>query len=170
MMEVWGTKTKLKNYEDILEFMYSGTPNDSVIDSEETEILTSLLKDNVSDSSVWGGYLDVIMQHAKSDNMDDISKSVYRLNLPEQYESGGYELAKAIAQVNDADDGDAEKLCAAYETLLKYADNSEYNVAVSKLAIKLMSGRKTDTIASENGTDRETIQNVLAPLSKIGGN
>ena len=33
-----------------------------------------------------------------------------------------------------------------------------------------MSGRKTDTIASENGTDRETIQNVLAPLSKIGGN
>lgn len=170
MMEVWGTKTKLKNYEDILEFMYSGTPNDSVIDSEETEILTSLLKDNVSDSSVWGGYLDVIMQHAKSDNMDDISKSVYRLNLPEQYESGGYELAKAIAQVNDADDSDAEKLCAAYETLLKYADNSEYNVAVSKLAIKLMSGRKIDTIASENGTDRETIQNVLAPLSKIGGN
>ena len=59
---------------------------------------------------------------------------------------------------------------SAYETLLKYADNSEYNVAVSKLAIKLMSGRKTDTIASENGTDRETIQNVLAPLSKIGGN
>lgn len=123
----------------------------------------------ISDSSVWGGYLDVIMQHAKSDNLDAISKNVYRLNLSETYESDGYELAKAIAQVNDADDSDAEKLCAAYETLLKYADSSEYNVAVSKLAIKLMSGRKTDTIASENGTDRESIQNILAPLSRIGG-
>lgn len=164
MMQVPWSNTKYSNYEEILSFMYNGAPNDDVIDQEEAEILTNLLGEHIPDQSQWGKYLDVIMQYAKSDNMDSIAKSIYRMNLPDGFESDGYELAKAISQVNDADDSESERLVPAYETVLKYADNSTYKVSVSKLANKLMTGSKIDTIATELNTDRATIRDTLMPL------
>jgi hypothetical protein len=41
----------------------------------------------------------------------------------------------------------------------------KYKTAVSKLANKLMTGDKIDTIATGLNTDRETIRNVLIPLT-----
>ena len=81
----------------------------------------------------------------------------------------GYILAKALTQVNDADDSDTEILSSAYNVLLEYSEKEEYRKIVAKIAIKLMSGRKTDTVASSLGVERETVQNLLAPLTKIGG-
>ena len=165
MMQIPGNKTKYKNFEEILSFMHSGTPNDDVIDQEEAEIIVNLMSEHLTDQSKWGEYLDVIMRYAKSDNMDSICKSVYRMNLSEDYQSAGYELAKAIAQVNDADDTEAEKLIPAYETVLKYSDDFEYHTAVAKLAAKLMTGKKIDTISQNLETDRESIRNTLIPLT-----
>ena len=105
------------------------------------------------------------MKNAKSDNMDSIAKSVYIMNLPVMYQSNGYELAKAISQVNDADDIEAEKLIPAYQTVLKYADNTDYKTTVSRLASKLMTGKKIDTIADGLDTEREAIRDVLIPLT-----
>lgn len=149
--------------------MYSGTPNDSVIDIEEAELLTSLVRDSIYDKSLWGKYIDDIIKHSKSDNMDQIAKNVYRMNLPEEYYSDGYMLAKALAQASDSDDSDADKLVQAYHVILQYADKSDYKTIVSKLAIKLMSGKKIDTIAMELELDRETIRDELALLTEIGG-
>ncbi len=165
MMQTPFTNTKYENYEEILSFMYSGATNDDVVDEEEAEILTSLLTKNITDQSQWGKYLDVIMQYGRSDNMDNIAKSIYRTNLSSEFKSDGYTLAKAIAQVNDADDSEAEKLIPAYETVTQYADNPVYKTAVHKLASKLMTGNKIDTIATGLNTDRESIRNVLIPLT-----
>lgn len=170
MMDVPGKKARQKNFEDILQFMYSGPPNDYVIDIDETELLINLLRDNISDQAQWAEYLDTIIQHGKSDNLDEIAKKVYRMNLSEQNESDGYLLAKALTQVNDADDGDADKLKFAYDILIIYSEDEKYKTIISKLAIKLMSGRKIETIASELMIDRETIRDALAPLTEIGGN
>ena len=142
MMQIPGKSRKYDNFDEIIAFMHSGKPNDDVIDQEEAEILTNLIKKHISDQSKWGGYLDIIMKNAKSDNMDSIAKSVYIMNLPAMYQSNGYELAKAISQVNDADDIEAEKLIPAYQTVLKYADNTDYKTTVSRLASKLMTGKK----------------------------
>ena len=165
MMETPFTNTKFANYEEILSFMYSGAPNDDVIDEEEAELLTNLLTENITDQSQWGRYLDVIMQYGRSDNMDNIAKSIYRMNLSANFQSDGYDLAKAIAQVNDADDSESEKLIPAYETVIKYANNPKYKIAVYKLANKLMTGNKIDTIATGLNTDRESIRDVLIPLT-----
>ena len=60
-------------------------------------------------------------------------------------------------------------LLSAYEVLEKNSEDREYRKIIAKLAIKLMSGSKTDTIAGALALDRETVQNQLAPLTKIGG-
>lgn len=164
MMQSPFTDTKYENLDEILSFMHNGEPNDDVVDQEEADIITDLLNKYITDEAKTGAYLDVVMQNAKSDNMDEIAKSVYRVNLSDDYASIGYELAKAIAQVNDADDSDSEKLVPAYQTLLKYANNSDYNTAIVKLANKLTTGKKVDTIASNLNTERETIRNELNSL------
>ncbi len=169
MMKVTGKKTKKKNFEDILEFTYSDKPNDCVIDSDEADILASLMKDHISDKAEWGSFIDRMIQNARNDNMDEVAKTIYRLNLPSKYESKGYEFAKALTQVNNADDSDTEMLLSAYEVLEKNSEDREYRKIIAKLAIKLMSGSKTDTIAGALALDRETVQNQLAPLTKIGG-
>lgn len=169
MMEVPFKKNKKKNFEDILEFTYSDKPNDRVIDSDEADILSSLMRAHISDQTDWGSYIDTIIQNAKNDNMDDVAKIVYRLDLSSKYESKGYDLAKALTKVNDADDSDSETLIAAYDVLGKYSGDNSYRKIIAKLAIKLMSGSKTDTIASALDLDRETVQNELLPLTKIGG-
>lgn len=169
MMRVPGKKTKRKNYQDILAFTYGGKPNDYVIDSDETEILLSLLKEYLPNQKDWPEVLDIIVQKAKNDNIDKIAKSVYRMNLASTFESPGYELAKALTQVNDTYEGDAETISKVYEIVLKYAEDNSYRKIISKLAIKLMSGGRTDTLANSLSVDRESIQNVLAPLTKIGG-
>lgn len=165
MMKVPFENDKLKNFEEILRFSYGGTPNDDVIDQEEVEILTDLLNTYVSDRSKWGPYLDEMMQHTKGDNLDGISKSIYRMNLPEEYDSPGYSLAMAIARVNDSEDNEFEKLLPAYETLLKYKDETRYSTAISKLAAKLTTGKKIDTIAQHLGVSRESIRQILSELS-----
>lgn len=165
MMEVPWLGAKYDNFEEILSFMYNGDQNDDVIDQEEAEILANLLSEHILDQSQWGKHLDIIMQYAKSDNMDSIAKSIYRMNLSDEFESDGYILAKAISQVNDADDEDSEKLIPAYETILKYANDPAYKTSVTKLANKLMTGKKIDTIASELNTERESIRDVLIPLT-----
>lgn len=169
MMEVPWNSSKKKNFEDILKFTYSGKPNDSTIDGDEADILVSLLKKHIHEQSDWVYYIDAIIQNGKNDNMNEIAKIIYRLNLSEKYESDGYTLAKALTQVGNADDSDEETLREAYDVLMKYSDDSSYRKIVAKLAIKLMSGRKIDTVAASLGLDRETVQNVLAPLTKIGG-
>ncbi len=169
MLDVPGKKTRQKNFEDILEFMYGGSPNDSVIDRAETEILTTLLREKIHDKAIWGNYLDIIVINAKSDNLDDIAELVYAMNLPEDNESVGYDLAQALTKINNADDRDSDTLLAAYDTLMANADAKEYSTIISKLSIKLMSGRKTDTLANALGKNREDIQNELTPLTKLGG-
>ena len=169
MMKVPGKKAKLKNFDDIVEFVHGGSPNDNVIDIDETELLTSLMKEHISDKSKWGGYIDTIIQNGKSDNMDDIAKNIYLLNLPRENKSSGYDLAKALTQVNEAADTDTDKLKSAYDVLLENCDDKRYSTILSKLAMKLMSGEKTDTLADAAGTERETIQDTLVPLTKLGG-
>lgn len=164
------SKSNYKNFEKILSFMYGGAPNDKVIDEEETSILTSLLEENLNDYSKWGGYMDEIMQHCKSEELDNVSEKIYMMNLPAEYESIGYEIAKAVYQVNKADEiDDADKLCSAYNTLMEYAELSEYRQVTSSLAFKLMTGSKIDTIAAKEETDRDTIQNNLTMILNLGG-
>ena len=148
-----------------MHFTYGGSSNDNVIDQDEAEILADLLIRYMKDRSKWGSYLDEIIQHSKSDNLDSISKSIYRTNLSDSYESAGYSLAKAIAQVNDSDDNESDKLVPAYQTLMKYKDNANYSTAVSKLAAKLTTGRKIDTIADHLGVSRESIRQILSKIS-----
>lgn len=119
--------------------------------------------------STWSSYIDSIVIHAKSDNLDEIAKTVYGINPSKNFSCDGYELTKALTQINNVDDSDADTLIAIYDTLLKYSNIPEYSNIVSKLAIKLMSGRKIDTIASFINDSRESIQNTLAPLTKTGG-
>ena len=169
MMEVPLKKSRKKNFEDILQFTYGGSPNDNVIDSEEADILATLMKKHLPNQSEWASYIDLIIQNGKSDNMDEVAKTIYRLNISSNIDCDGYILAKALTQVNDADDSDTEILSSAYNVLLEYSEKEEYRKIVAKIAIKLMSGRKTDTVASSLGVERETVQNLLAPLTKIGG-
>jgi len=161
--------SRKENIEEIISFMHSGAPNDSVIDTDESLLLTSLMKKHINDRTEWVSCIDSIIIYAKSDNLDEIAKNVYNTNISSEYSSDGYELAKTLTQVNNADDSDTEVLVAAYETVLLFSEHSQYKTIVSKLAIKLMSGRKIDTIASAKGQNRESIQNILAPLTKTGG-
>lgn len=166
MLDVHSYGTKKENLEEILRFTYGGKPNDTVIDSEEAEILASLLKEHFSSQADWIPTIDLIIQNGKSDNMDEIAKIVYRMNLSADQESDGYLLAKSLTQLNNTDDTDSDVLLDVYDTLLKYKDRSDYQRILAKLAIKLMSGRKIDTIASSLHADRESIQGVLSPLTK----
>ena len=165
MLNVPIEKNRYDNFEKVLAFTYGGNTNDDTIDQEEAEILITLIKDNISDESLWGKYLDIIMKNAKSDNLDEISKSVYRIDLSEEFHSDGYLLAKAIAQINDADDGDGEKLKSAYDIMNIYKDSNDYQKSVSKIAAKLLTGKKIETIAAENFTDRESIRSELKKLA-----
>ena len=171
--EMTGTIWKKSNYENfdtVLDFMYGGVPNDNVIDEDEAEILTSLLKTNISDSSRWADYINIIMQNCKTDELDNISEEIYMLNLPEKYESPGYSIAKAICYTNQADEiYDENKLTNAYNILLKYTGYTEYSQILSSLAVKLMTGRKIDTIADAEGVDREIVQDNLTSFIKSGG-
>ncbi len=169
MMKVPWKKSRKSNLGDILNFTYGGKPNDSVIDSDEADIVASLMKQYISNQTDWTSYIDSIIQNSKNDNMDEIAKIIYRLNLSSEYDSVGYTLATVLTRVNDADDSDVEILTSAYETLIKHSDDESYRKIVSKIAIKLMSGQKIDTIANANNINREAIQNELAPLTKIGG-
>lgn len=163
------TSDREKNFKEIIEFMHSGLTNDSVIDNDETILLTSLMRKNIPNEDKWGDYINSIIIYAKSDNLDEIAKNVYNTNLTKDISCDGYELAKALTKVNNADDADAEILVSAYELLLKYSNNPDYKTIVSKLAIKLMSGRKIDTISSQMKLNREDIQSKLAPLTNNGG-
>lgn len=162
MMEVPFQSDKDKNFEEIMAFMYGGSPNDDFINQEESQILTDIIIANIDNMPKCGYYINLIMQNAKSDNLDDISKNIYRINLPEDTEQEGYEIAKAIVQVNEADDKEAKKLLYAYEIFTKYNGISEYEKVVSRLATKLMTGKKIDTIATGLGMERETIREILS--------
>ncbi|MGN0470861.1 MAG: hypothetical protein ACI4GV_08105 [Acutalibacteraceae bacterium] len=164
MLKVPFENNKLGNFEEVLNFMYGGSPNDDVIDADEAEILTDLITEYIPDESKRGEYIDSIMTHPKSDNLDSISKSVYKVNLSENVISVGYELAKAISQVNDADDNEGEKLIPAYKALCQYKNIPNYKTAISKLAAKLMTGKKIDTIASEMNLDREDVRSTLKKM------
>ena len=169
MMNIPWKQARRENYEEILLFTYGGKPNDQVIDSEEAEILANLLKEYFTAQSDWITSIDCMIQNGKSDNLDDISKTIHRLNLSEDYHSDGYALSKALTTVNEADDTDSDKLIEVYEVLLEHAEKREYGRIIAKLAIKLMSGRKIDTLASALETDRESVQELLAPLTAMGG-
>ncbi len=165
MLSVPFQHDRYENLDEIIRFMYSGDPNDNVIDQDEAEIITGLLSNHVPDQSRWSEYIDIIMQNPKTDNIDGIAKSIYRLNLSDGYDCDGYELATAIVQVNDADDMELDKLIPAYNTAMKYKNLSEYKDSVSKLAAKLMTGKKVDNIASNLGKNREDIRNELKELT-----
>lgn len=165
MLSVPFQHNRYENLDEIIRFMYSGDPNDNVIDQDEAEIIAGLLSNHVPDQSRWGEYINIIMQNPKTDNIDGIAKSIYRLNLSYEYDCDGYELATAIAQVNDADDMELDKLIPAYNTAIKYQSQSEYKDSVSKLAAKLMTGKKVDNIASNLNKNREDIRNELKRLA-----
>ena len=170
MLDIPGKTKREQNFEKILEFMYRGKNNDKFIDSDETKILVSLMKQYIGQSE-WGQYLDTIIMNSKSDNLDEIAKSVYSMNLPESSESDGYTLAKVLSQINNSDDNNTEVLTNAYNTLMEYYDNGkdkDYSVIMTKIAIKLMTGSKIDTIASELETDRKSLQDSLVPHTKLG--
>ncbi len=165
MLSVPFENNRYENLDEVVGFMYGGSPNDDVIDQDEAEIIAGLLSGHVPDQSRWSEYIDIIMQNPKTDNIDGITKSIYRLNLSDEYTSGGYELASAIAQVNDADDNEIDKLVPAYNLALKYQNSSEYKVAVSKLAAKLMTGKKVDYIASNINEAREDVRSKLQSMT-----
>ncbi len=166
MMKVPLEKTRQENLNEIVRFMHGGAPNDDVIDQEEASLVTGLLQKHFRNQSTWGPYLDEVMQYARSDNMDAVAKSVYRINLKDEQSSEGYRLAKAIAQVNDADDGDAEVLISAYRTATEMAGKPQYQRAVSKLAGKLLTGKKVDTIAAGLQTNRSDIREQLNAIER----
>ena len=165
MLSVPFENNRYENLDEVVGFMYGGSPNDDVIDQDEAEIIAGLLSGHVPDQSRWSEYIDIIMQNPKTDNIDGITKSIYRLNLSDEYTSGGYELASAIAQVNDADDNEIDKLVPAYNLALKYQNSSEYKAAVSKLAAKLMTGKKVDYIASNINEAREDVRSKLQSMT-----
>lgn len=156
-----------KNFDTILDFMYNGETNDSVIDEDETEILTSLLRNNLPDTSRWGAYLDEIMQHCNTDELDGISEKVYMMNLSSEYESPGYQLAESIYQAKNTND--TTELCKAYETLKIYASNTAYQEITYSLAFKLMTSSKVDKIAEGTETTREEVQEILAGIMNSKG-
>ena len=165
MMKVPSENKRKDNLDEIVRFMHSGAPNDDVIDQDEASIVTDLLKKYFRHQENWGPYLDTVMEYARSDNLDAIAKSVYRINLENEQSSDGYVLAKAIAQVNDADDGDSDVLVSSYKTLEKLSNDPKYSAATAKLANKLTTGKKVDTIAAGLNTNRKTIRDNLNRIS-----
>lgn len=165
MLSVPFENNRYENLDEVVGFMYGGSPNDYVIDQDEAEIIAGLLSSHVPDQSRWVRYIDIIMQNPKTDNIDGITKSIYRLNLSDEYTSGGYELASAITQVNEAYDDEVDKLVPAYNLALKYQKSSEYKAAVSKLAAKLMMGKKVDYIASNINETREDVRSKLQSMT-----
>lgn len=170
MLEVPGKSKREQNFEKILEFMYRSKNNDEFIDSDETKILVSLMKQYISESK-WNSSLDTIIMNAKSDNLDEIAKSVYSINLSDAYNSDGYTLASILSQINNSDDNNTEVLTNAYNTLMEYYEDGkdkDYSVIMTKIAIKLMTGSKIDTIAGKLETDRKSLQDSLVPHTKVG--
>lgn len=165
MLSVPFPENRYENLDEIINFMYSGEPNDDVIDQDEAEIIAELLNNHVQEQSRWGKYIDIIMQNPKTDNIDGIAKSIYLLNLSDEFECNGYELASAIAQVNDSDDTEVDKLAPAYKVFIKYKNRSEYKTSVSKLAAKLMTGKKVDNLAAHLNRNREDIRSELNSLT-----
>ena len=165
MLSVPFEKQRYDNFDEILSFMHGGETNDQYIDIKETEILTDLLRNHLPNQSMWGEYLNIIVKNAKKENLDDISENVYALNLSDNYQSDGYELAKAIYQTEHSRSGDEDILLDAYDILLKYQNNSDYKNAVSRLAGKLKVRKRVDTISSNRQITREELNKQLNRLS-----
>lgn len=155
-----------KNFETILDFMYNGKTNDSVIDEYEAGILISLLRNNLSDTSRWGKYSDEIMQHCNTDELDGISEEIY-MNLSSDNESSGYQLAKSIYQAKNTND--TAELCQAYDTLKTYASDKAYQEVTYSLAFKLMTSSKVDKIAEGKELTREEVQKTLTEIMNAKG-
>ena len=157
---------KYENFEKILQFTYGGTPNDNVIDKEEASILIGLIKTYFSGDERIASYIDEMMKRPFDKDLNSIcNEIVISLTLPEGVQSDGYQLAKTLRNVVNANDSDADVLSDAYDMLLQHENDISYKTVISEIAAKLMRGKKTDTIARAKNTDRQSISQVLTKLS-----
>ena len=143
-----------ETYESIARFTYQ----DGDISEYEAVMLVRLLA-KIGDNSQLPGRIDEIMCNANTRKFKEISIEVVKLDP--SGESVGYDLARAIF---NAEVGKTE-IADAFETLVLYADETEFLHAVVKLKNVLDNDAYIKVISNSLGLSRPEIQEVFRYIS-----
>ena len=143
-------------YEKIVSFTYL----DGDISEFEAAMLVRLL-DQINNDELLPKRVDVIVQRANTRRIGEIASEVVRLKMPEESESIGYELARAIVNV---DVGNIEIL-AAFETLVVHEENEQFRNAVIKLRNVLDNDESIATIVAGTELNRPQVQAFLRNIT-----
>jgi serine/threonine protein kinase len=145
-------------YANIASFTYKDGGD---ISEYETAMLVSLLQQR-GNANLMPARVDEIMRHANTRKFKDISSEIIKLDVAG--ESIGHDLALAIFNVEVG----KTEIVPAYETLEKYADNTEFRNAVVKLRNVLDTDENIKTIADATGKSRPEIQEFLKSVTTKG--
>lgn len=144
-------------YAMIADFTYK----DGDISEYEAEMLVALLS-KINNSDLLAQRVDEIMQHANTRKFREISTEIVKLDKVN--DSIGYDLAVAVFNVEVS----KTEILAAYETLVKYQYNSEFQYAVVKLKNVLDNDETINLIAQGLGVSRQVIQDFFRSFSYGG--
>lgn len=144
-------------YAKIASFTYMGGD----ISEYEATMLVSLLQ-QIDNTILLPERVDEIMRNANTKKFKEITTEITKLDVAG--ESIGYELAFAIANVEVGKTG----IVAAYETLEKHQDNTDFRNAVVKLKNVLDTDDNINTIANETGLSRLEIQTFFKNVATKG--
>ena len=140
-------------YEEIAAFTYQ--END--ISEYEAEMLVALLQ-KVNNKNQLPERVDEIMCHGNTRKFKEISTQIMKLG--EVKGSTGYELAKAIYNVEVAKTGVVD----AYKTLQTYQYEDEFKNAVIKLRNVLDNDESIQEIAESEGISRQEVQRFFSNI------
>ena len=135
-------------YEKIAGFTYKDGGD---IAEYESAMLVDLLR-RIDDRNMQPERVDEIMRNANTRRFRDISTEIVKLD--EAYESVGYDLARAIFNVEVG----KTDILAAYETLELHFESSEFRSAVVKLKNVLDTDENINIIANGKSMTRPEVQ------------
>ncbi|HOP93734.1 MAG TPA: protein kinase [Acetivibrio thermocellus] len=144
-------------YDKIADFTYK----DGYISEYEAALLVSLLQ-RINNNDLLPERIDEIMINADTRKFKEISVEIIKLEGGE--ESAGYELAKAIFNVEVG----KTDITKAYETLMKYKNNVELRNAVIKLKNTLDNDKNINIITKETGLNRHEIREQFEEIAEKG--
>lgn len=145
------TTASASRVDDIYAKIVSFTYKDGNISEYETAMIVSLLQ-QINNNHLLPRRVDEIMQNANTKKFKEISTEIVKLDVIDN--SVGYDLARAIFNVEVG----KTKIVAAYETLGKYKDNTEFRNAVIKLKNALDNDENINIIAKGTRLSRAEIQ------------
>lgn len=143
-------------YEKIFDFTHQN--NGSISDYEATMLVDILEK--IGDQDKLPQRVDEIMLYADSSSFKAVSSELVKLEV--QGESVGYELAKAIYNVEVSKTNVVE----GYNTLKKYKDNSDFRNAVLKLKNVLDNDENIKLIMEDTEQTRQQLLDFFNSITK----